>query len=141
MSELKQQPFVLQVRVYYEDTDASGVVYHARYLNFFERARTELLRTRGIGNESLRREHNLVWVILDAHVRFLKAARMDDELLVGAELSWKKGLRHGFRQTMRRKVDGMLVATAELSAALLHADSLKPARLPAWMETRLSNDE
>jgi len=127
--------------VYYEDTDASGVVYHARYLNFLERARTELLRARGIGNESLRKDHNLVWVILDVHLRFIQAAKMDDELLVSAELSWKKGLRRGFRQTIRRKVDRVLVAEADLSAALLYADSLKPARMPAWMETRLSNEE
>jgi len=137
MSELSQRHFVLQVRVYYEDTDASGVVYHARYLNFLERARTELLRARGIGNESLRREHNLVWVVLDIHLRYLQAAKMDDELLVSAELSWRKGLRQGFRQTIQRKVDGVLLATAELSAALLHADSLKPARMPAWLETKL----
>jgi len=137
VTELKQRPFVLQVRVYYEDTDASGVVYHARYLNFLERARTELLRARGVGNESLRREHNLVWVVLDIRLRYLQPAKMDDVLLVSAELSWRKGLRQGFRQAIQREVDGVLVATAELSAALLHADSLKPARMPAWLEAQL----
>ena len=141
MSELKQQPFVWQVRVYYEDTDAGGVVYYARYLNFFERARTELLRARGIQHEMLRRDHNLIWVVLDIQARFLHAAKMDDELLVSAELSWKKGVRQGFRQAMRRKADGALVATADLSAALLYADSLKPARMPAWLEAELTDDK
>jgi len=141
MSELKRKPFVMQVRVYYEDTDAGGVVYHARYLNFFERARTELLRERGIENEALRREHNLIWVVLDIQLRLLKAAKMDDELLVSAELSWKKGVRQGFRQIMKRKHDGVVVATAELSAALLFADTLKPARMPAWLETELYDDK
>jgi len=141
MSELKQKPFVLQLRVYYEDTDAGGVVYHARYLNFFERARTELLRSKGIENESLRCEHNLIWVVLDIRLRFVQAAKMDDELLVSAELSWKKGVRHGFRQLMKRKCDGVLVATADLSAALLYADTLKPARTPAWLETELYDDK
>ncbi len=138
MSELKQAPFVWQVRVYYEDTDAGGVVYHSRYLNFFERARTELLRARGIQHEALRQQHNLIWIVLDIQARFLQAAKMDDELLVSAELSWKKGVRQGFRQEMTRKLDGVLVATAELSAALLYADSLKPARMPAWLEAELN---
>lgn len=141
MSEPERKPFLLQVRVYYEDTDAGGVVYHARYLNFFERARTELLRAKGIENEILRCEHNLIWVVLDIQLKFLQAARMDDELLVSAELSWKKGVRQGFRQIMKRKNDGVLVATAELTAALLHADTLKPARMPAWLETELYDDK
>ena len=138
MSELKQQPFVWQVRVYYEDTDAGGVVYHSRYLNFFERARTELLRSRGIHHEVMRHEHKLIWVVLDIHARFRQAAKLDDELLVSAELTWIKGVRQGFRQEMVRKSDGAEVATAELSAALLHADSLKPARMPAWIEAELN---
>ena len=139
MTEQKIQPHTWQFRVYYEDTDAGGVVYHARYLNFFERARTELLRVYGIQSETLRKEHNLIWVVLDIHVQFRQAARLDDELLVSAELTWKKGVRQGFRQQMTRKSDGVLVATAELSAVLLHADSLKPARMPAWMETEFTH--
>jgi acyl-CoA thioester hydrolase len=141
MTELKQQPFVWQIRVYYEDTDAGGLVYHSRYLNFFERARTELLRAKGIAHDALRREHNLIWVVLDIQVRFCQAAKLDDELLVTAELAWRKGVRQGFRQRMTRKSDSGLVATAELSAALLHADSLKPARMPAWLESELTHEQ
>lgn len=141
MTEKKIQPHTWQFRVYFEDTDAGGVMYHARYLNFFERARTELLRVYGIQSETLRKEHNLIWVVLDIHVQFRRAARLDDELLVSAELAWKKGVRQGFRQHMTRKSDGVLVATAELSAVLLHADSLKPARMPAWMETEFTHVE
>lgn len=141
MTKPERPPFVWPLRVYFEDTDAGGVVYHARYLNFFERARTELLRSRGVECENLREEHRLIWVVLDIQVRFLQAAKLDDELLVSAELAWIKGVRQGFRQQMNRKTDGVLVATAELSAALLHADSLKPARMPSWMQTELSDDE
>ncbi len=141
MTEEKIQPHTWQFRVYFEDTDSGGVVYHARYLNFFERARTELLRIHGIQSEALRQDHNLIWVVLDIHVQYRQAARLDDELLVSAELTWKKGVRQGFRQQMTRKSDGVLVATAELSAALLHADSLKPARIPAWMETEFTHVE
>lgn len=114
------------------------MVYHSNYLNFFERARTEFLRARGINQESLRHEHNLIWVVLDIQVYFRKAARMDDLLQVTAEPAWVKGVRVGFRQRMTR-ADGTELATAELSVAMLHADSLKPARMPAWLESELTN--
>ena len=137
MNELKPQPFVWQVRVYFEDTDAGGVVYHSRYLNFFERARTELLRAMGISQTDLRDKHGLIWVVLDINVKFRKAAQLDDELLVSAELEWVKGVRQGFSQEITRISDGVVVASAELSAVMLHADSLKPARMPAWIKVEL----
>ena len=137
MSELKFMPFVWQVRVYFEDTDAGGVVYHARYLHFFERARTEMLRDMGMSQTDLREKYGLIWVVLEISVKYKKAARLDDELLVSAELTWVKGVRQGFRQEITRKSDGVVVATAELSAVMLHADSLKPARMPAWIKAEL----
>ncbi len=138
-AELSSPPFVWPVRVYFEDTDAGGVVYHSRYLNFFERARTELLRAMGISQTELREQHGYIWVVLDINVKFRQAARLDDELLVSAELQWIKGVRQGFRQEMTRKADGAVVATAELSAVMLHADSLKPARMPAWIREGLED--
>ena len=74
-------------------------------------------------------------------VDFKMAARLDDELLVSATLQWVKGVRQGFRQDMNRKSDGALVAVAELSAVMLHADSLKPARVPAWIKEKLTKNE
>jgi acyl-CoA thioester hydrolase len=140
MSELKTEPFVWPVRVYFEDTDAGGVVYHARYLNFFERARTEMLRAMGVSQTELREKHGYIWVVLDIAVKFKQAARLDDELLVTAQLQWVKGVRQGFRQEMTRQSDNAVVATAELSAVMLHADSLKPARVPGWIKERLLNE-
>ena len=137
MNELQPVPFVWPVRVYFEDTDAGGVVYHSRYLNFFERARTEMLRAGVISMTELKQDHNLIWVVLAADVKFLRAARLDDELLVMAELSWMKGVRQGFRQQITQKSDGVLVATADITAAMLHADSLRPARMPAWIKVEL----
>lgn len=137
--ELKSEPFVWALRVYFEDTDAGGVVYHSRYLNFFERARTEMLRSYGVAQTELKQRHGLIWVVLDIHVAFRQAARLDDELLVSCELAWTRGVRQGFRQQMTRKSDGALVATAEVSAAMLHADSLKPARVPPWIEKVLKH--
>ncbi len=137
MNELKTDPFVWQVRVYFEDTDAGGVVYHSRYLNFFERARTEMLRAMGVSQTELKQKHGYIWVVLDISVKFKQAAKLDDELIVTAELDWVKGVRQGFSQRMTRKSDGKLVAEADLTAVMLHADSLKPARVPAWIKERL----
>jgi acyl-CoA thioester hydrolase len=140
VTELLNEPFVWALRVYFEDTDAGGVVYHARYLNFFERARTEMLRALGVSQTELREQHRLIWVVLDIHVQFRRAARLDDELLVTCELTWTRGVRQGFRQSMTRKADGALIATAELSAAMLHADSHKPARVPSWIRKVLEHE-
>jgi len=123
--------------VYFEDTDAGGVVYHSNYLNFFERARTEMMRAYGLSMTELKQQHNLIWVVLDINARFRQAAKLDDELLVTAEVTWIKGVRQGFRQQITRKEDGVLIATAELTAVMLHADSLKPARMPAWIKAEL----
>jgi acyl-CoA thioester hydrolase len=134
-----RKPFVWPVRVYLEDTDAGGVVYHARYLNFFERARTEMLRHLGVCSSGLKAEHGLIWVVLDMQLAFRRAARLDDELMVTCELLWTKGVRQGFRQQMTRRRDDALVATAELTACLLHAHTHKPARVPAWIDKVLKN--
>jgi acyl-CoA thioester hydrolase len=137
MTELNSEPFVWPVRVYFEDTDAGGVVYHSRYLNFFERARTELLRARGVSMTQLIHEHNLLWVVVEINIRFRQAAKLDDELLISTEMAWNTAVRVGFRQEMNRKKDGVLIATADVTAVMLHADSLKPARMPAWIRAGL----
>ena len=136
-TELNKPPFVWPVRVYIEDTDAGGVVYHSRYLNFFERARTEWLRAHGLSQQTLKEEHRLIWVVLEISVKFRRAARLDEELLVSAEMNWITGVRQAFRQEMRRKSDDALIASADVTAALLHADNLKPARMPAWIRAEL----
>jgi acyl-CoA thioester hydrolase len=129
--------FTWPVRVYWEDTDGGGVVYHSRYLNFFERARTELLRAQGIDQMALKDEHGFIWVVTEMDIRFRKAAVLDDELLVSAEFQWSKGVRQGFHQEITRKDNGEVVATAEVTAVMLHADSFKPVRMPAWIKQKL----
>ena len=99
-----------------------------------------MLRAMGISQTELRGKHGLIWVVLELNVKFKKAAQLDDELLVSAELKWVKGVRQGFRQEITRISDGVVVATAELSAVMLHADSLKPARIPAWIKAELLQD-
>jgi acyl-CoA thioester hydrolase len=137
MSGEETEIFTWPVRVYWEDTDGGGVVYHARYLNFFERARTELLRAKGIDQAELKEQHGFIWVVTEMDVKFRKAARLDDELVVSADFRWMKGVRLGFRQEITRKDNGEVVATADVTAVMLRADSLKPARMPAWIKEKL----
>ncbi|QCB45029.1 tol-pal system-associated acyl-CoA thioesterase [Hydrogenophaga sp. PAMC20947] len=78
--------FTWPVRVYWEDTDAGGIVFYANYLKFFERARTEWLRSLGIGQQRLRDETGGMFVVTDTHLRYLRPARLDDLLLVTAHV-------------------------------------------------------
>ena len=137
MTELITEPFAWPIRVYFEDTDAGGVVYHSRYLNFFERARTEMLRAMGIPMRELQQKHKLIWVVLDMNIRFRKAAMLDDELTATAAFEWMEGVRLGMRQEMTRKSDGAVIATADVSVVMLHADTHKPARMPEWIKAEL----
>lgn len=141
MSERKSGVFSWPVRVYWEDTDAGGVVYHSRYLNFFERARSELLRARGIDQMELKEQHGFIWVVTEMDVKFRRAARLDDELDVSADFRWMKGVRQGFHQEITRRADGAQIAAAEVTAVMLQADSLKPARLPNWVKNKLEQEQ
>ena len=137
MSGEETEIFTWPVRVYWEDTDGGGVVYHSRYLNFFERARTELLRAQGIDQTELKEKHGFIWVVTGMDIKFRKAAKLDDELVVSADFQWMKGIRQGFHQEITRKDNGAVIATAEVTAVMLHAESLKPARMPSWIKEKL----
>ncbi|HSM69686.1 MAG TPA: tol-pal system-associated acyl-CoA thioesterase [Xanthomonadales bacterium] len=128
------QPFVWQLRVYWEDTDAGGVVYHSRYLNFFERARTEWLRSRGIEQSRLARDERLVFAISRMEVDFLLPAVLDDELDVSVHSVSAGRTRLEFSQEMTRRSDGRILSRAQVRAACLDADSFKPARMPDWIK-------
>ena len=89
--------FAWPVRVYYEDTDAGGVVYYANYLRFFERARTEWLRSLGVDHQALAREAGLQFVVRRAEIDFLRGARLDDPLEITVELAQRKRTYRPFR--------------------------------------------
>jgi len=131
------KPFVWKVRVYWEDTDAGGVVYHARYLNFFERARTEWLRNLGVHQAKMADEDNAIFVITNMNINFVKAARLDDELDTSVHSVEMPGARMVFKQDMIRRSDQQLVASADVTAVCLKADSFKPTRMPKWIRARI----
>ena len=126
----------IPVRVYYEDTDAQGVVYFANYLRFMERGRTEWLRSRGVHQDALMAEQNICFSLINSQVQFLKPARFDDMLAVKTRVVSAKGARVKFEQAVHRDdADGELLCSAECEAACLTADSFKPRRLPPDLVT------
>ena len=133
-------PFVWKVRVYWEDTDAGGVVYHSQYLNFFERARTEWLRGIGVHQSQLVRQDNVLFAIRHMDIDFVQAARLDDELDITVHTVHTSGVRMTFSQDMTRCSDGQLVASANLTAACLNADSFKPTRMPKWIRAEFKKN-
>jgi acyl-CoA thioester hydrolase len=130
--------FVWKVRVYWEDTDAGGVVYHSQYLNFFERARTEWLRAKGVHQAKLASDENVIFVIRHMDIDFNQAARLDDELDVTVHSVNAGGVRMTFSQDMTRCSDRQLVASAKLTAVSLRADNFKPTRMPKWIRAEIS---
>ena len=123
------------MRVYYEDTDFGGVVYYANYLRYFERARTEWLRSLGVDHQRLAREDGLQFVVRRAEIDFLRGARLDDELEITVELAERKRSYVVLRQRALRGEEPMAVAMVQ--AACVRRDTLRPAALPAALAARL----
>lgn len=120
--------FFWPVRVYYEDTDAGGIVYYANYLKYMERARTEWLRSLGFEQLTLSRDHNLVFVVRALAVEFLRPALFNDLLEAGVELIDARGSLIEVAQTIRRGT--LTLMTAEVKVACVNTQSFKPVRIP-----------
>jgi acyl-CoA thioester hydrolase len=120
--------FSWPTRVYWEDTDAGGVVYHAQYLAFLERARTEWLRARGYGQEMLREAHDLVFAVRAMRIDFRRPARLDDALEVTVGLRQCRRASLVLAQSIHR--GGELLLDAEVRVAALSAGSFRPRAIP-----------
>ena len=131
--------FVWKVRVYWEDTDAGGVVYHSQYLNFFERARTEWLRSLGVNQAEIAKEENFIFAISRMDIEFSSPARLDDVLLVSVHSINTGGARMTFVQDIIREQDQTMIATSNVTAVSLKADSFKPTRMLKWIRAEINN--
>jgi len=126
-----QIPFAWPVRVYYEDTDAQGVVYYANYFRFMERARTEWLRSLGVDMVVLQQEDRRIFVVVEVNVRFLAPARLSDNLIVTARLVNLTRVSFDIEQNIYRgNTDGELLISGIVKAAYLDADTMRPKRVP-----------
>ncbi|WP_445261300.1 tol-pal system-associated acyl-CoA thioesterase [Pseudomonas sp. RL_15y_Pfl2_60] len=123
------QPFAHHCRVYYEDTDAGGIVYYVNYLKFMERARTERLRDLGFSQSTLASE-GLLFVVHSTEVRYHAPAKLDDELSVTAQVIELNRASLKFRQQVRRAADDVLLCEGQFLVACVRADNLKPRAIP-----------
>ena len=125
------EPFELKARVYYEDTDAQGVVYYANYFRFMERARTEWLEALGVDHVSLMNDENRILVVTDAHAKFLVPAKLGDTIVITASLEKLGRATFDIAQCIYRdSVDGELLIRGGVTAAYLDADTMRPKRIP-----------
>lgn len=131
-------PFRWPVRVYWEDTDAGGVVYHASYLRFLERARTEYLRDLGIEQEGLRKDNNVVFVVRDIAIGFEKPARLDDVLGVTVMLVERRPASLVFQQQILRESDAAVLVQARVRAACVQAATFRPRPIPDGLFVEIS---
>jgi tol-pal system-associated acyl-CoA thioesterase len=128
-----QSRFQWPVRIYWEDTDAGGIVYYANYLKYMERARTEWLRAIGIEQLPLKEQHGLMFVVVDLEARYRKPARYGDELQVTCEVAERTRASLTFQQQIyRASSDGSreLLIEGKVRVACLDANNLKPKALP-----------
>ena len=131
------QPFSWQVRVYYEDTDRGGVVYYANYLRYFERARTEWLRSLGVNQERLSAVEGIGFVVARAEIDFRFGARLDDLLEVTVRPLEKKKTYLWLEQEARLP-GGKVCAAARIQAACVRHKDMRPQSLPESLSERIA---
>ncbi|WP_131976739.1 tol-pal system-associated acyl-CoA thioesterase [Cricetibacter osteomyelitidis] len=118
----------MNVRVYYEDTDAGGVVYHARYLHFFERARTEYLRTLAFSQQNLLAEKHIAFVVRNMTIDYRLPARLDDWLTIKTEVENFTAATINFKQTLKK--EDSILCTATVKIACVDLSKMKPVAIP-----------
>ncbi|MEP1443216.1 MAG: tol-pal system-associated acyl-CoA thioesterase [Hyphomicrobiales bacterium] len=136
--ELTPEGHKLPVRIYFEDTDFSGVVYHARYLHFFERGRSDFLRLKGVHHNKLQEGvygEPLFFVVKGMTLDFVQAARIDDVVHVTTKIESIKGVRVLMKQIIER--ENQLIATAEVSVVMINEKG-RPKRLPEALTQALT---
>lgn len=130
MPEPRGNIFTWPVRVYWEDTDAGGVVYHAAYVRFLERARTEWLRALYIGQQELREQLGVQFVVHGMELRFSAPARLDDLLAVTVEPTDNRAASFTTLQQVRREPQGALLVQARVRIACVDARQWRPCAIP-----------
>lgn len=138
--EMADNEFLFPVRVYYEDTDAGGIVYYANYLKFAERCRSEFIRYLGSKQqEDLEKEDKTGWVVRHCEVDYMAPAVLDDELVVSCRITNVGGVTANMYQEIRRGTE--VLVTIDVKAAHLSLKSKKPVRIPPELKARLVGNE
>ena len=136
---MSRNEFTWPVRVYYEDTDAGGVVYYANYLKFFERGRTEFLRALGFEQDELRDRHGIIFAVRSIQADYLRPARFNELLSVTCEITGCKRASLEFFQRIMR--DKEVLCEGRVRIACLEAAAFRPCSIPSFLWTALQNHE
>jgi acyl-CoA thioester hydrolase len=131
--------FSWPVRVYYEDTDAGGMVYYANYLKYLERARTEFLRSLGIEQDVLKKEENIIFVVRSMAIDYLNPAFFNELLNVSAVIAELRKASISFHQEVSNQQKETL-CSAQVKIACIHSKNLKPVSIPEFITKELGND-
>ncbi|MFQ1062682.1 tol-pal system-associated acyl-CoA thioesterase [Bordetella trematum] len=135
MSPTLSTESIFRVRVYYEDTDAGGVVFYANYLKFFERARTEWLREFGVDQSRLALEEKRLFVVQSLNMAYRRPARLDDLLTLRSRITHLGRASIHFAQSAER--DGELLAEGQIQICCVDAERMRPAALPDFLRAKL----
>ena len=135
--------FQLPIRIYWEDTDAGGIVFHANYLKFFERARTEWLRSLGLEQQTLRVQIGGLFVVSEMQLRYLAPARLDDALVVTAQLQAAGRasltlLQEAFLRGSTPDAPAQLLSAATVRIGWVDAQTMRPTRIPSPLLEKIS---
>ncbi len=130
MTDIK--PFVWPVRVYYEDTDAGGVVFYANYLRFLERARTEWLRSLGFEQDHLRQQHDIIFAVRAVDIKYLKPAHFNEQLNITVENIQLKQASMAMHQSIFKLSEDKneLIVKSTVNVVCLHSESFSPSPIP-----------
>jgi acyl-CoA thioester hydrolase len=129
--------FSFPVRIYFEDTDSGGVVYHANYLKFMERARTEWLRTLGIDQRKLKLHDHIMFVVHRIDIQYKFPARFNDDLVVRSELNRIGSSKIEFRQMIYRQNEMLIDASVDV--ACIDSEKFKPVRIPSTIKQTMES--
>lgn len=140
MSEnMPTDQFAWPIRVYYEDSDAGGIVYHSQYLNFMERARTEWLRSLGFEQTELTAQFGIIFVVRNIQIKFKKPARFNDAIVVHSQLASMGRSRMVFEQKIFR--DGQVLTEADVEVVCIDAVNYTPVTIPAPIQQSMKKME
>lgn len=128
--------FSIPVRVYYEDTDAAGVVYYANYLKFFERCRTEWVRSLGHDQSAMMHEHDIAFVVRHASANYRKPARLDDLLTVDLCITGRGRSRLILEQRILHASEATPLVSGQIEIACIRASTFKPVSIPPFLNTQ-----
>ena len=131
--------FIWKIRVYYEDTDAGGVVFYANYLRFMERARTEWLRDIGFDHKNLIEKYKLIFAVKNLKINYMKPGYLDDLLTITSKLLNNRGASLVFQQEIINE-KAELLTQAEVKIACLNSNTLKASPMPEKLLMELTND-